>query len=339
MMEDVLNDVLSFTRMENGNLVLATAPFSLHRAVDYVALSQRGQRDVRGLGLELDLDPRIDELGDVLGDEMRFKQVCSNLVSNAFKFTQDGGVRIVTRLLYPSSTGVPARRVLIRVEVHDSGVGLCPSDVKENCLFSPYVQTEIGRRQGGKGSGLGLALVMQIIKLSQGRLGVDSQYGKGSVFWFEIPYFLEVPSPPAPTQSPRIPASIDCDHSPTTAVMAQEVTPPVSHLPLSIIPLDTPLLQQSQTSPFHSDPAPPTLSPPPSRPPPHLSMAPIHTNESPVPPRLSTLVVDDDALTRKLMSRTISRLGHDVQTAPNGQVALSLLLEAPNFFDIVFLDK
>ena len=61
-------------------------------------------------------------------------------------------------------------------------------------LFSPYVQTEIGRRQGGKGSGLGLALVRQIVRLSNGRLGVDSEYGKGSVFWFELPYAIPPPS-------------------------------------------------------------------------------------------------------------------------------------------------
>ena len=63
-----------------------------------------------------------------------------------------------------------------------------------NRLFSPYVQTEIGRRQGGKGSGLGLALVRQIVKLSNGRLGVESEVGKGSMFWFELPYSL--PHPP-----------------------------------------------------------------------------------------------------------------------------------------------
>lgn len=65
-----------------------------------------------------------------------------------------------------------------------------------NRLFSPYVQTEIGRRQGGKGSGLGLALVRQIVKLSNGRLGVESEFGKGSMFWFELPYSL--PPPPKP---------------------------------------------------------------------------------------------------------------------------------------------
>jgi hypothetical protein len=81
-------------------------------------------------------------------------------------------------------------------------------------LFSPYVQTEIGRRQGGKGSGLGLALVRQIVRLSNGRLGVDSEYGKGSVFWFELPYAIPVQKSkkrttdngtPRPTRPPMLP--------------------------------------------------------------------------------------------------------------------------------------
>lgn len=72
---------------------------------------------------------------------------------------------------------------VVRIEVQDTGVGLRPRDVASNGLFSPYVQTEIGRRQGGKGSGLGLALCMQIVKLCNGRIGVESQHGKGSTFW------------------------------------------------------------------------------------------------------------------------------------------------------------
>lgn len=309
----MLNDVLSFNRMESGNLIQARQPFDLHKAVHYVALSHRATAEMNGLDFDLELDPRIEEIGGtVIGDEMRFKQVCSNLVSNAFKFTPSGGVKVVTKLLFPvlperkgaaggtsdhgdelpasvcvsrkkpsateeteqsserclavgcasdrdsentgssrplrpdtaakrvsieeksrmsydfaepnrpvvkSSQGpepaarnreavseqqslrrtrtlshprsggkpksapAPPRKALIRVEVHDTGVGLSLSDMRDNRLFSPYVQTEIGRRQGGKGSGLGLALIMQIVKLSRGRLGVNSELGKGSIFW------------------------------------------------------------------------------------------------------------------------------------------------------------
>lgn len=117
--------------------------------------------------------------------------------------THAGSVTLVTQLLrtdtYPDSLGdgdtekgsvehEKTRFAVVRVEVRDTGVGLGPADVENNKLFSPYVQTEIGRRQGGKGSGLGLALVQQLVRLCRGRLGVDSELGKGSTFWFELQY-------------------------------------------------------------------------------------------------------------------------------------------------------
>ncbi|KAL5476820.1 hypothetical protein ACEPAI_3006 [Sanghuangporus weigelae] len=78
-------------------------------------------------------------------------------------------------------------RIVVRIEVHDTGVGIRARDLVDNKLFSPYVQTEIGKYQGGKGTGLGLALVRRIVKLSGGRLGVKSKIGVGSTFWVELP--------------------------------------------------------------------------------------------------------------------------------------------------------
>ncbi|ORX38326.1 hypothetical protein BD324DRAFT_649702 [Kockovaella imperatae] len=215
MMEKVLNDVLSFNRMETGTFTQAKVPFDLHKSIQLTAMSHTAPANVKGISLVMDLDPRIDRLECLfIGDEMRLRQITSNLVSNSIKFTQEGGVKIVTKLLYPkmdplestSSAGngststdpekgsevVEMRRntraVVVRIEVHDTGAGLRKRDVEDNRLFSPYVQTEMGRRQGGKGTGLGLALIRQIVTLSKGRLGVNSQYGKGSEFWLELPY-------------------------------------------------------------------------------------------------------------------------------------------------------
>jgi hypothetical protein len=217
MMEKVLNDVLSFDHMSEGKFEQARNPFDFHKVIKVVALLHRVHAEHAGLDFELDMDPNIDNVGGiVVGDEMRLRQLTSNLIiSNALKFvgsptfqivanhqTRVGGVRIATRLVWmtggdsldPCSDSTdndsPERVAAIRVEVHDTGVGLRPEDVQNNRLFSPYVQTEIGRRQGGKGSGLGLALVHQIVRLSGGRLGVESEVGKGSTFWFEIPYML-----------------------------------------------------------------------------------------------------------------------------------------------------
>lgn len=135
------------------------------------------------------------------------------------------------------------------------------ADSPSNRLFSPYVQTEIGRRQGGKGSGLGLALVRQIVKLSNGRLGVESQFGKGSMFWFELPYSIPTKrkdmvhhlgmsllgSPKSTRGSPTI------LHNPTIpALYIPTGTPsgPARH--------PTPILQNSPLSPLSQTPLSPT---------------------------------------------------------------------------------
>ncbi|KAK7056490.1 hypothetical protein VNI00_003046 [Paramarasmius palmivorus] len=164
--------------------------------------------------------PDVD--GVVIGDEARFRQIVNNLASNACKFTSEGGtVSISTRLILPSvgPDGVavhddsmdtmaaqlsasrlaqhninhakdktaPPPTILVRIEVSDTGCGIEPSELARGKLFSAFNQTEQGRQQGGKGTGLGLALVRNIVKLSGGRLGVCSEVGKGSTFWVELP--------------------------------------------------------------------------------------------------------------------------------------------------------
>ncbi|KXN90671.1 Peroxide stress-activated histidine kinase mak2 [Leucoagaricus sp. SymC.cos] len=85
----------------------------------------------------------------------------------------------------PGSSKLPAQQIVVRIEVEDTGYGIKPSDMHK--LFTAFNQTEQGRQQGGKGTGLGLALVRQIVKLSGGRLGVQSKVGRGSTFWVELP--------------------------------------------------------------------------------------------------------------------------------------------------------
>jgi signal transduction histidine kinase len=101
-MEKVLNDVLSFNRMEAGKFAQARKPFDFHKSINLVAMSHRPQAHAAGIEFHVELDGDIDKLGGMfVGDEMRLRQITSNLVSNSIKFTEEGSVRIVTKLLYP----------------------------------------------------------------------------------------------------------------------------------------------------------------------------------------------------------------------------------------------
>ncbi|KAF9497205.1 hypothetical protein BDN71DRAFT_1388282 [Pleurotus eryngii] len=202
---------------------------SLDPRIDTVARKEayramgKSQEEIKQL-----LEEDIEAAGMVVGDETRLRQVVTNLASNACKFTPAGGrLGIKTRLIFPppdehagdSGNQPPnsqrssktnrssslASRIVVRVEVSDTGWGIRAKDMADAQLFSAFTQTEQGRQQGGKGTGLGLALVRQIVDLSGGRLGVKSKVGEGSTFWVELPLgvgveTLELSSlPPVPS--------------------------------------------------------------------------------------------------------------------------------------------
>lgn len=101
-MEKVLNDVLDFNRMEAGKLTWTNKPFNIHNVFRSMQLAFRGVASAREIDLQTDFDDRIEAFSPILlGDEMRFGQIISNLMSNACKFTQNGTVKCVTRLLHP----------------------------------------------------------------------------------------------------------------------------------------------------------------------------------------------------------------------------------------------
>jgi two-component system, sensor histidine kinase len=173
----ILNDVLDHSKIEAGKLNLAQSAFSLHAlAVSVIALF-RGNAESKGLALTLDLEPEVEEW--VVGDAQRLKQVLLNLVGNAIKFTEHGG--IVLRL---ASQPAPQGMAGVLFEVRDSGIGI-PDEAMES-LFQPFHQVDGTRSRRRGGTGLGLAISQRIVAAMGGAIEVRSRLAQGSRFRFAI---------------------------------------------------------------------------------------------------------------------------------------------------------
>lgn len=187
-----VNDSLDLARIEAGRLTLESAPLDPRALIDDIIVLERPLAEHKGLFLRTDIGADVPTA--ILGDVLRLKQVLLNLVSNALKFTESGGVTLVCRR-------TPDGLVF---EVADSGPGI-PADVCAR-LFERFSQADdsVARRHGG--SGLGLAICRELAELMGGRISVDSEPGRGSVFRVELP-LADVAS--EPESVPPEPVSAD----------------------------------------------------------------------------------------------------------------------------------
>jgi len=216
---EIINDVLDFAKIEAGRLELVTAEFGLHALLDDTLelLAPRAHEK----GLELIAQAGDDLPPVVRADALRLRQVLTNLVSNAIKFTERGEVAVHLRLLSPlrPAHGDPADAVRhdLVVEVRDTGIGIAPEAVPR--LFTAFTQVHEGMARRYGGTGLGLAISRQLVELMGGTIEVESRPGLGSVFRFTVPVGLPAAgvSGPAPEagsvgaspQAPQDPALCD----------------------------------------------------------------------------------------------------------------------------------
>ena len=173
----LIDDILSFSKLETGMVEIEQVPFGLARLVNSAVRVTMGAAQAKGLELTFELDPELPPF--VRGDEKRLRQVLLNLLSNAVKFTPEGSVRLRVR----TSEGGSEPR--LRFEVNDTGIGI--PDAARDRLFKEFSQADasINRRFGG--TGLGLAISKRLIQAMDGTIDVVSTPGTGSTFWFEIP--------------------------------------------------------------------------------------------------------------------------------------------------------
>ncbi|MDQ1373857.1 MAG: two-component system, sensor histidine kinase and response regulator [Actinomycetota bacterium] len=173
----IIDNILDFSKVEAGMMDVEKIPFAVRGVVDDVVDLLAGPAQTKGLELMALVADGVPAV--VSGDPGRVRQVLTNLVGNAIKFTQEG--EIVVRVTEVESGGPEA---LIRFDVSDTGDGIEPD--KLGPIFQPFAQadTSTSRRYGG--TGLGLAISSQLISLMGGDCGVSSQLGKGSTFWFTV---------------------------------------------------------------------------------------------------------------------------------------------------------
>jgi signal transduction histidine kinase/CheY-like chemotaxis protein len=173
----VINDILDFSKIEAGKIELEEVEFNLRSVIEEAAEVVAQRADEKGLELAVMVQPGLVEA--LRGDPVRLRQVLLNLLSNAVKFTYKG--EVVLRALAEPVTEV-AGPTMVRFEVTDTGVGIQP----EHCskIFDSFTQADSSTTRSFGGTGLGLSISKQLVELMGGQIGVVSEVGQGSTFWF-----------------------------------------------------------------------------------------------------------------------------------------------------------
>lgn len=193
-----LDNMLDYSKIDSGKMNLFLSNFDLKRLITETVKANEAQMMHKAVKLEYKISEELPQI--LFGDQLRLKQIFTNLLQNAQKFTESGKIEFAAELYTKTENEI---RILFKVE--DSGIGIQQQRLKD--IFENYTQAEdtIGLKYGG--TGLGLAIVKRLVELMQGFIWVESEPGKGSCFYFIIPFAIKVPGkePDAFIQAPKIP--------------------------------------------------------------------------------------------------------------------------------------
>lgn len=177
----IINDILDFSKIEAGKMtinMMEYEPVSIMDEITSIIMTRIGNKK---LELIVDFDPDIPT--QLMGDSIRIKQIIMNLANNAVKFTKEGVV--IVKIGYTKKS---EREITLQVSIQDTGIGIKKED--QSKLFQSFQQVDSKRNRGIEGSGLGLAISKQLVSLMKGKIWLESEYGVGSTFFFELPQLV-----------------------------------------------------------------------------------------------------------------------------------------------------
>jgi signal transduction histidine kinase/CheY-like chemotaxis protein/HPt (histidine-containing phosphotransfer) domain-containing protein len=177
---DVINQILDFSKLESGKIEIKSEPLSMNQVLESVCQIVRPMADEKSLSINVDVTNKVPEV--LISDQLRLRQILSNLVSNAIKYTEEGEVSICA-----DAVRLGGRMVELKISITDTGIGIDESEVPH--LFEAFTQADITNRQFYQGTGLGLAIVRRLLDAMNGEIEVISAVGEGSLF--EITLVLE----------------------------------------------------------------------------------------------------------------------------------------------------
>jgi PAS domain S-box-containing protein len=290
----LINDILDLSKIEAGKLRVDCAPFNVAAVVQETASMFALQARNKGIEFVSSIPATLQAV--VLGDAGRLRQVLTNLLGNAIKFTESGKIGVTAEVLHDGSD---ARKV--RFTVHDTGIGI-PRD-QQGHVFESFTQVDGSSTRKYGGTGLGLAISRQLVGLLGGEIGVVSDHGRGSSFWFTAQFgkqVAETEAPPAP--APQKPVA--------KPVMAIKIPPRV-----------------------------PSPKPPPAvhTPPPAVhTPPPVQTIAAVSDAAFRILLAEDNEINQRITLRLLQKLGLAADAVLDGKEAVEALEKRS--YDLVFMD-
>ncbi|HNG95289.1 MAG TPA: ATP-binding protein, partial [Acidobacteriota bacterium] len=178
MLLTIINDILDYSKIEAGKLKIEAVEFNLHQMIKQTTTILGKSAEDKGLILTASVEPQLNQM--YVGDPVRLRQILTNLVGNAIKFTHQGNVEVSVSFQKLLET-----ETILKFQIKDTGIGI-DSTVQPQ-IFQPFTQADSTTTRKFGGTGLGLTISRQLVELMGGTIGVESEVGKGSTFWFTVP--------------------------------------------------------------------------------------------------------------------------------------------------------